>query len=135
MTRIWYGQGACRASNDEQGRNNRAKPLIFSLLIVAAVSIAQAAGGAPLGPPATSANDGRDSPAREIIVWGREPETERYRIPPGLRQSRSRPPEQSWSSRAQANHLGRASACSPVGPGAAFGCLMEDLRPSSDLLR
>lgn len=73
-------------------------------------------------PPATQA---------EIVVCGREPEADRYRIPRALRQARYRPPAQSWASRVHTlddiARAGRPNGCSVVGPGGQTGCYAHAL--------
>lgn len=62
----------------------------------------------------------------EIVVCGREPETERYRIPNQLREDRVSVPEQAWSNRVQTlddvSRAGLPNSCSPVGSGGQTGC-------------
>jgi hypothetical protein len=70
----------------------------------------------------------------EITVCARMPESERYRIPPDLRDNPSDPRNQSWTNKAQrlemAGLTGIAS-CSPVGPGAGAGCLTQLIRQAA----
>lgn len=67
----------------------------------------------------------------EIVVCGREPESERYRIPPMLRQPKYRPPAQSWASRVHTlddmARAGRPNGCSVVGPAGQTGCYANAL--------
>lgn len=62
----------------------------------------------------------------EIVVCGREPESDRYRIPRTLRQARYQPPAQSWASRVHTlDDIARAglpNGCSAVGTGGQTGC-------------
>lgn len=62
----------------------------------------------------------------EIVVCGREPETERYRIPKRLRSARETVPERAWSSRVETldavSRAARPNGCSPVGSGGQTGC-------------
>jgi hypothetical protein len=61
----------------------------------------------------------------EIIVCARLPESDRYRIPRGLRDSPNDPAGQSWVNRAiEVSYAGRTGigSCSPVGPGGFTGC-------------
>ncbi len=61
----------------------------------------------------------------EIIVCARLPESDRYRIPEGLRHDPSHPESQSWTNRAiEVSYVGRTGigSCSPVGPGGFTGC-------------
>jgi hypothetical protein len=61
-----------------------------------------------------------------IVVCGRQPEPERYRIPPRLRRGQVVPMEEAWGSRVQgldaASRNGRPDSCSPVGSGGQTGC-------------
>jgi hypothetical protein len=63
-----------------------------------------------------------------IIVCGRQPEKERYRIPEPLRGDPNDPTNQAWATRSQALEVaGRSGigSCSPVGPGGASGCFNQ----------
>ncbi|HEX9946975.1 MAG TPA: hypothetical protein VGA98_05485 [Allosphingosinicella sp.] len=63
-----------------------------------------------------------------IIVCGRQPEKERYRIPAPLRGDPNDPASQAWATRSQALEVaGRSGigSCSPVGPGGASGCFNQ----------
>jgi hypothetical protein len=63
-----------------------------------------------------------------IIVCGRHPEKERYRIPEALRGDPNDPTNQAWATRSQALEVaGRSGigSCSPVGPGGASGCFNQ----------
>ncbi len=73
---------------------------------------------------------GRDG---EIIICGRRPSQERYRIPEALRDDAAAddPESLSWAARAQSfEYIGRTGiqSCSPVGPGGSTGCLAELIR-------
>lgn len=61
-----------------------------------------------------------------IVVCGRQPEADRYRIPPGLRRSQVVRMEEAWGSRVReldaASRNGRPDSCSPVGSGGQTGC-------------
>lgn len=62
-----------------------------------------------------------------ITVCARLDESERYRIPPRLRQSSS-PQNESWTQRAQSLEAVGAFgplSCTPTGSGAELGCTME----------
>ena len=68
--------------------------------------------------------------ADEIVVCARKPERERYRLPEPARKTDA-PPEQSWAGRVRAlDETGKSGigSCSPVGPGGATGCTVEQLR-------
>jgi hypothetical protein len=63
-----------------------------------------------------------------IIVCGRQPEKERFRIPEALRGNPNDPTNQAWATRSQALEVaGRSGigSCSPVGPGGASGCFNQ----------
>ena len=68
----------------------------------------------------------------EIVVCGRRPETERYRIPKELRDQPSDDPENtSWAVRAESlEYVGRTGtqSCSTVGPGGFTGCWDQMVR-------
>lgn len=61
-----------------------------------------------------------------IVVCGRKPESERYRIPSPLRKSQVPRTEQAWGSRVRtldaAGRVGTPDSCSPVGSGGQTGC-------------
>lgn len=67
----------------------------------------------------------------EIVVCGREPESERYRIPKNLRETKYQPPAQSWASRVHTlddvSRAGRPNSCSVVGTGGQTGCYAHAL--------
>lgn len=66
----------------------------------------------------------------EIVVCARRPEEERYRIPPGLRQTR--PTEVAWGSRVaeleETSRIGRPNSCSVVGVYGQGGCTQALIR-------
>ena len=69
----------------------------------------------------------------ELVICGRRPERERYRIPQELRDDAAAPdPEnESWAVRAQSlEYVGRTGiqSCSTVGPGGFTGCWAELMR-------
>lgn len=71
------------------------------------------------------------SNGEEIVVCARLPESERYRIPEALRETRELPADLSWRQRAQAlEYVGATGiqSCSPAGPGGFTGCTQELLR-------
>lgn len=74
----------------------------------------------------------RAANGEDIVVCARRPETERYRIPPELRDDTSNDPEStSWAARAEAlEYVGRSGiqSCSTVGPGGVSGCWNELVR-------
>jgi hypothetical protein len=74
----------------------------------------------------------RSAAGEDIVVCARRPETERYRIPPELRDTDDDDPEStSWAARAEAlEYAGRTGiqSCSTVGPGGATGCWNELVR-------
>ncbi|HEX8063626.1 MAG TPA: hypothetical protein VF535_10460 [Allosphingosinicella sp.] len=66
-----------------------------------------------------------------IIVCGRQPEKERYRIPEALRGNPNDPTNQAWATRSQAlEYAGRGGigSCSTTGPGGASGCFNQIVR-------
>jgi hypothetical protein len=66
-----------------------------------------------------------------IIVCGRQPEKERFRIPEALRGNPNDPTNQAWATRSQAlEYAGRSGigSCSTVGPGGASGCFNQIVR-------
>lgn len=82
------------------------------------------------------------SQGEEITVCARKDESERYRIPESLRQSKS-PQNDAWNNRVRAYEtVGKFGtlSCSPVGPGGALGCTQRmidaayaEKRESSDV--
>jgi hypothetical protein len=63
-----------------------------------------------------------------IVVCVRRDESERYRIPPELRDTRDLAANESWLSRSQSvEYVGRGGtmSCSPVGPGGFTGCTQQ----------
>jgi len=64
----------------------------------------------------------------EITVCARLPESERFRIPPNLRDNPNDPANQSWTNRAtELAYVGRSGtqSCSTAGPGGFTGCLQQ----------
>jgi hypothetical protein len=64
----------------------------------------------------------------EIVVCARKPESERYRIPPNLRDDPNSPANQTWANRAQSlEYVGRTGigSCSASGAGGWTGCLNQ----------
>jgi len=117
--------------------------------VFALTALALAAGS--IAPPAGAQSSSEREQIREIIVYGtdpcprstetevvvcaRRPESERYRIPPNLREAPPTPENESWAEKAQALEMvGRSGiqSCSPVGPGGATGCLAELIRKARD---
>ena len=69
----------------------------------------------------------------DIVICGRRPSQERYRIPQALRDDATAddPENVSWAAQAQSlEYAGRTGiqSCSPVGPGGQTGCLAELIR-------
>ena len=69
----------------------------------------------------------------EVIICGRRPDNDRYRIPRELRDevSADDPESTSWAARAQSlEYVGRTGiqSCSTVGPGGFTGCWAEMIR-------
>jgi hypothetical protein len=73
----------------------------------------------------------------EVVICGRRPENQRFRIPEELREGALDPdPEnQSWAVRATSlEYVGRTGtqSCSTVGPGGFTGCWAELMRAARD---
>lgn len=69
----------------------------------------------------------------EIYVCNRRPETERYRIPPNMRQSGTPQQMQSWAVRSKSLETVGATgidSCSAVGPAGYTGCLSKLINES-----
>jgi hypothetical protein len=70
--------------------------------------------------------------SNEIVVCGRRPENDRYRIPKELRRRGERPLEAAWGSRVEgledAARAGRPNSCSPVGTYGQTGCSQQQIR-------
>jgi hypothetical protein len=68
----------------------------------------------------------------EVVVCARQPEEERYRVPPPLRERRDRPAEVSWQSRNEMleedARTQRPDSCSVVGSGGFTGCTASFIR-------
>ncbi|HYJ52695.1 MAG TPA: hypothetical protein VEW04_05945 [Allosphingosinicella sp.] len=64
----------------------------------------------------------------EITVCARLPDSDRYRIPPNLRDNPNEPASQSWAGRAmELQYVGRSGtdSCSTAGAGGFTGCLSQ----------
>lgn len=113
----------------------RSAALIFSALFLSDTSVAQTRD--PAQPERiTSVTVFGDDPCPpgadgEIVVCGRQPESERYRIPKELRETKYEPPAQSWTSRVHTiddvSRVGRPNSCSVVGTGGQTGCYAHAL--------
>src|SRR3954467_13835605 len=118
----------------------RTRTIMTKLMITLAT--AAATGFAVLPPPVEAQTQG--SNVAEVIVYGadpcprstddqvvvcaRRPETERYRIPPNMRQSGTPQEMESWARKSQSLSTVGATginSCSPVGPAGYTGCLMR----------
>lgn len=68
----------------------------------------------------------------EIVVCARLPESERYRIPKSLRESRTARRDQSWVARVrdieETGRDQRPNSCSAVGSGGQTGCFQKFMR-------
>ncbi|HEX8239892.1 MAG TPA: hypothetical protein VF574_09160 [Allosphingosinicella sp.] len=68
----------------------------------------------------------------DIVVCGRKPETERYRIPKELRRSRDQRRGAAWATRVaemeEATRFTRPNSCSVVGSWGQTGCLEAAIR-------
>lgn len=75
------------------------------------------------------------SPAGEIVICARRPETERYRVPEPLRETETGPEGESWAARARSlEYVGESGiqSCSTVGPGGHTGCLEQLIRQARE---
>jgi hypothetical protein len=71
----------------------------------------------------------------EVVICGRRPENERYRIPEELREPSDNPENESWAVRAQSlEYVGRTGtqSCSTVGPGGFTGCWEQMMRQARE---
>jgi hypothetical protein len=108
------------------------------LLIALAASATAAIGAFAIPAPATAQQNaiaeiivfGNDPCPRstddQVVVCARRPESERYRIPPNMRQSGTPQQMQSWAVRSKSlETVGSTgiNSCSPVGPAGYTGCL------------
>lgn len=108
---------------------------LLSALALASASMAQGADEAPRDRFVSSTVYGNDpcpgGADDEIVVCGREPESERYRIPKALRETKYQPPAQSWTSRVHTlddvSQASRPNSCSVVGTGGQTGCFAHAL--------
>lgn len=68
----------------------------------------------------------------EVVVCARQPEEERYRVPPPLRERRDRPAETSWQARNEVleedARTMRPDSCSVVGSAGQTGCQAAFIR-------
>jgi hypothetical protein len=70
-----------------------------------------------------------------IVICSRRPESERLRIPRNLREPPPSPESESWSQKPERlERMGRTAidSCSPVGPGAGSGCLLELIKKARE---
>jgi hypothetical protein len=111
------------------------------LLAVALTAAALLPAPAPAAPPRSATGDervnalivyGNDPCPRgqgdEIVVCARKPESERYRIPPNLRDDANSPTNEAWANKAESlEYVGRTgiNSCSTVGPAGYTGCLNQ----------
>ncbi len=117
------------------------KAALFTLALIAAPAVMVP------GPAAAQSNErvsrvivyGRDACPRgtgdEVVICGRRPETERYRIPEALREGSNNPENESWAVRAQSlEYVGRTGiqSCSTVGPGGFTGCWEQMMRQARE---
>lgn len=116
-------------------------PVIIALSIAAPALAADE--DAPADPPrrmSTLVVYGDDpcpkSSSDEIVVCGREPESERYRVPKRFRGKKTEPAQQAWSNTVRelewVSRIGTPNSCSPVGSGGATGCYQQFLRQARD---
>jgi hypothetical protein len=126
--------------------------LLAAALALPSVASAQSGPPAPPAPSALSAPPGAGAKAadvkvNQVIVYGQDacpqssdqeiticarmPESERYRIPPALRDDPANPARDSWNNKVERMELAGKTgigSCSPVGPGAGAGCLGQLIR-------
>jgi hypothetical protein len=113
------------------------------LLIALAASATAAIGAFAIPAPATAQQNaiaeiivfGNDPCPRstddQVVVCARRPESERYRIPPNMRQSGTPQQMQSWAVRSKSlETVGSTgiNSCSPVGPAGYTGCLQKVIK-------
>ena len=70
----------------------------------------------------------------QVVVCARRPETERYRIPPKMRQSGTPQQMESWAVRSQSLETVGATgmnSCSPVGPAGYTCCLIKVIKEAN----
>lgn len=76
------------------------------------------------------------STSEEIIVCGREPESERFRVPKRFRGKKAEPARQAWSNTVRelewVSRVGTPNSCSPVGSAGATGCYQQFLRQARE---
>ena len=118
------------------------KAVLSAAALVAAAGLAFSASPAPAQKSATERVSrlivyGNDpcprGPEGEIVICGRRPDSERYRIPEALRDDtlKDDPASTSWAQHAQSlEYAGRTGiqSCSTVGPGGFTGCWAEMMR-------
>jgi hypothetical protein len=66
----------------------------------------------------------------EVVICGRRPEKDRYRLPEALRPTGPPQLSQSWAVRSKTlENAGRTGpgTCSNVGPGGTLGCALKDI--------
>jgi hypothetical protein len=115
------------------------KAAIASLAVIAAVAVAWSA--APAQNPVHDAVQNNDKIKRiivygadpcprgegdQIVICGRRPEKDRYRVPKAMRNTPSTDPENtSWANKSRSmEYVGATGtqSCSTVGPGGSTGC-------------
>ena len=118
------------------------KAMLFASAALVAAAFAAASAPAQTGERITRVIVyGNDACPRgegdEVVICGRRPETERYRIPEELRDDATDPdPEsESWAAKATSlEYVGRTGiqSCSTVGPGGFTGCWAELVRAARE---
>lgn len=117
------------------------RPILAMLVALTAVTPVVAASGRRSAPPSARtelhvAVFGNDPCPKgvgdEIVVCARLPESERYRIPKPLRDSKVARRDQSWVARVrdleETGREGRPNSCSAVGSGGQTGCFQKFMR-------
>lgn len=137
----------------------RLSMLLAAAVLLPSMATAQPQTAAPQPPPGTPATGVPPAPApqgnqvrvNQLIVYGQDacpkstndeitvcarlPESERYRIPPDLRDTPGNPARDSWTrkvERLEMAGLTGIASCSPVGPGAGAGCLTKLIRQAAE---
>jgi hypothetical protein len=118
----------------------------FALFALAALAASPALAQPPGVPVANAAPPTAEPRVNEVMVYGNDPcpppsndpdvitvcghfpESDRFRIPPNLRDNPNAPANQSWAGRAtELSYVGRTGtdSCSTSGPGGFTGCLQQ----------
>ncbi|MEH3108316.1 MAG: hypothetical protein PGN09_13900 [Sphingomonas fennica] len=128
--------------------------MIAPLLLAAALAAAAPPADAPPAPPWADGSTADAPPAKiiqltvygqdacpksegdEVVICGREPESERYRLPKRFRGRKDAPAavSGSWANTVQSlewvSKQGLPNSCSVIGSGGQTGCMQQFLRQS-----